>query len=297
MPRPDLCWGNQRVWFGASDDLSFVKPGEVDLVVTSPPYWDAKDYGHPDQLGPGDLDAFMSGLDAVLGECRRVARPGAVLLLNMANRRRDGRFYPLAHLAAAQANGGWELWNELIWFVPNAMPQPSHYRHTVADQKHEHLLVFVNGPSDQMTVNKIRVPHASDDRRPGKTNPDGRCLGSVLRIPAWRPPTLKKHANHPAAFPDELAAYAISTYSDPGDQVLDPFLGSGTVLKVAEALGRRGIGVELNPSYRGVIESRLREPYRPFDWAEIDAVDPQDRAGRRRSVAAPENQPPLFAAS
>jgi hypothetical protein len=70
--------------------------------------------------------------------------------------------------------------------------------------------------------------YAGVDPRDYKLNEQGRCLGNVIRIPAYRPPNIKQQNYHVAAYPEELVALMLSTYTDEGDLVLDPFLGSGT---------------------------------------------------------------------
>ena len=98
--------------------------------------------------------------------------------------------------------------------------------------------------------------YATADPRAHKRHPGGRCLGDVIRIPAYRPPTVKSMNYHVAAFPDELVYLLVTVFSDPGDVVLDPFLGSGTTLIAAETTGRVCFGIELNPAYVDVAIER-----------------------------------------
>jgi DNA modification methylase len=64
----------------------------------------------------------------------------------------------------------------------------------------------------------------------------------------------------------------LACYTSPGDQVLDPFLGSGTTLKVARGMGRRGLGIELNEEYALLIERRIMEPFELPDWKNLDII-------------------------
>lgn len=272
--RPErLRIGGQRVFFGSSENLDFLRAGSVDLVMTSPPYWDLKDYGHADQIGASSYEEYLRRLDRVWAECYRVATPRGVLVVNVGHRRRKRRFYPIGFHIAERMRG-WTLWDVIVWYVPNALPQPSHYVERLFDSKHELLLVFTRDGCTDYTFHKPRVPqkYRDADPRSHKKNARGRCLGNVIRVPAWRPPNVKQLGYHAAAFPEELVALVIESFSDPGDVVLDPFLGSGTTLKVARGMGRRGIGVEVNAGYRNLIARRIREPFERPDWRALDVL-------------------------
>src|SRR5206468_10263507 len=116
----------QQVFFTSSEDLTFLEPESVDFVVTSPPYWNLKEYGHASEIGQSPYDEYLERLTAVWTSCYRVAKPNAVMVVNVANRRRDKAFYPIG-LDIAQAMKGWVLWDILIWYIPNALPQSRHY--------------------------------------------------------------------------------------------------------------------------------------------------------------------------
>lgn len=191
----------------------------------------------------------------------------------MNSRRHKKRFYPIA-FDIARTIKGWQLWDHLIWYIPNALPQPNHYMERLFDNKHESLLVFIKGDSDSYKFRKPRVPqkYLHADPRAHKKNERGRCLGNVIRIPAYRPPNIKELGYHVAAYPEELAALMIETYSEPGDVILDPFLGSGTTLKVARVMGRQGIGYELNNEFEPLIRARINEPWSVPDWKSLDIL-------------------------
>lgn len=278
---PPLRIDEQTVYFHSSERQPELGDGEADLCITSPPYWNLKDYEHPDQIGQGSYEEYLKRTCRVLAECSRVTSDRAVLVVNVGNRRVNKRFYPIA-FDLAEAVEGWELWDVLIWHIPNALPQPNHYRERLFDSKYEFLLVFTkDGGFSDYTFHKPRVPqkYAARDCRPGKLNPNGRCLGNIFRIPAYRPPTIRQQGYHVAAYPEELAALLIETFSEPGDLVLDPFAGSGTTLKVANACGRRGVGYELNAGYRQLLAGRIAEPYELPDWRSIDLISSSAQQG------------------
>jgi DNA modification methylase len=251
----------------------FVEEGSVDLFVTSPPYWNLKDYGHVGQIGSSSYEDYLDRLDAVWAECYSVASDNAVLVVNVGNRRHKGRFYPIGMDIAARMKG-WVLWDILIWYIPNALPQPNHYMERLFDNKFEFVMVFTKDGMTDYTFHKPRVPqkYLVADPRDHKKNQRGRCLGNIIRIPAYRPPNVKKLGYHVAAFPEELVALLVESFSNEGDVVLDPFLGSGTTLKVCRVMGRVGVGFEINDGFAQLIRQRISEPWDLPDWKSLDIL-------------------------
>ena len=269
----EMIISNQRVLNGTSEEMISVEDNCVDLIVTSPPYWNLKDYGNKNQIGASSYDEYLARLNKVWSECFRVAKPGGVLVINVNSRRHQGKFYPIAFdIVSSMKN--WNFWDHVIWYIPNALPQPNHYIERLLDNKYESCLVFIKGDAKSYKFNKIRVPqkYATADPRTQKKNPNGRCIGNIVRIPAYRPPNIKEMGYHVAAYPEELAAFFISTYTNEGDIVLDPFLGSGTTLKVSRVLNRNGIGFEINPDYLPLIEKRISENWEVPDWRNLDII-------------------------
>jgi DNA modification methylase len=156
------------------------------------------------------------------------------------------------------------------------------------DHKFEDLLVFAKDYEYRHVFNKARVTqkYVDADPRAHKKHPLGRCIGDVIRIPAYRPPTVKSMNYHVAAFPDELVYLMTSVFTHPGEVVLDPFLGSGTTLKVARHTGRVGIGYEVNASFEPLIAARLQEPWIEPRFEDMDIISSASatpvRNGRRR---------------
>jgi DNA modification methylase len=250
-----------------------VAPESVKFFMTSPPYWNLKDYGHPDEIGREGYEEYLDRMNAVWESCYRLGQENSVLVINVANRRHKKHFYPIAMDIASRMKG-WVLWDVVLWYIPNALPQANHYMERLLDSKYENLLVFTKDGSTDYEFHKPRVPqkYATADPRAHKRNADGRCLGNIIRVPAYRPPNVKQLGYHVAAYPEELVAFMLACYTSPGDQVLDPFLGSGTTLKVARGMGRRGLGIELNEEYALLIERRIMEPFELPDWKNLDII-------------------------
>lgn len=269
--------------------MEFVEDGVADFIMTSPPYWNLKDYGHGGQIGQSGYEEYLDDLNLVWDECYRIAKPNAVLALNVGNRRHDKMYFPIGFDIYSRMRR-WRLWDSLVWYVPNALPQPAYYAERLFDNKYEFLLLFTkDGGRSDYTFHKPRVPnkYRDADPRKDKMNPRGRCLGNVIRVPAYRPPNVRALNYHAASYPEELVALALHTMTDECDTVFDPFLGSGTTLKVARAMGRRGIGVEINRGFEPVIRGKISERFEVPDWRTVDMMHSatmETGAGRPRKA-------------
>jgi modification methylase len=254
--------------------MSAVADESVDLFITSPPYWNLKDYGDSKhEIGDSAYETYLSELAQVFSQCFQKAKAGAVLAVNINSRRSKGRFYPIA-FDIVRTIREWTFWDQNIWYIPNALPQPNHYMERLLDNKFESVLIFIKGDHKSYKFHKPRVPqkYIQADPRADKKNTRGRCVGNILRIPAYRPPNIKKLNYHIAAYPEELVAFFIESYTDPGDAVLDPFLGSGTTLKVCKTMKRKGFGFEVHEEFEPLIEARIKENWAVPDWRSVDIL-------------------------
>lgn len=297
-PRLDV--DDQTVFFGSSENLDYLPDESVDFFVTSPPYWNLKKYGRSDEIGQEPYETYLDRMNEVWSQCYRVGKSDSVLVINVANRRHQKVFYPLA-IDIASRMKGWRLWDMLIWYIPNALPQPNAYRERLFDNKYEFLLVFTKDGATDYEFHKPRVPqkYATADPRTHNKNPAGRCLGNIIRIPAYRPPNVKELGYHVAAYPEELVAVMLESFTSPGQVVLDPFVGSGTTLKVARGMKRRGIGIELNEDFRDLLSKRIRERFELPDWRSLDihhstTMEPGMKGTRKIHLLREEPQEPLF---
>uniref|UniRef100_UPI0035A8F4D0 DNA-methyltransferase n=1 Tax=Mesorhizobium sp. LHD-90 TaxID=3071414 RepID=UPI0035A8F4D0 len=236
-------------------------------IITSPPYWGLRDYNTPDQIGlEPTLPQFIFRLVEVFREARRVLRDDGVFWLNVGdgytsgnrgwrapdkkNRARAMTVRPDTpdglkpkdllgipwRLAFALQDDGWYLRADVIWHKPNAMPESVRDRPTRA---HEYLFMFSKGERyfyDRDAVREV----------------NNRNLRSV-----WNINTLPFPGAHFATFPPKLIEPCLRSSTRPGDFVLDPFFGSGTVGLVAEQLHRSYAGIELHPEYVALAAERL----------------------------------------
>ena len=187
-------------------------------------------------------------------------------------------------VAFALQDDGWILRNEIIWHKPNAMPESVRDR---LSNRHEHLFMFSKSSRYVFDLDAIREQSAPENRahaerygdhyerrypapgtRHGKDNSTLRKAASPLgRNPGdvWSITTKPYPAAHFAVFPIDLPLRAIKAGCKPGGTVLDPFSGSGTTGDAARQLGRRYVGIDLNPAYHDLAVDRFAQGVLDFD--------------------------------
>ena len=178
--------------------------------------------------------------------------------------------------ALAMVRRGWILRNRIVWRKPNHMPSSAKDRFT---NSWEHLFLFVKSQKYHFDLDAVRMPHTTSTPKtarnppkirrsnsvggrrlpphgamPGARHPNGKNPGDVWLIPT----TPTKHA-HIAAYPERLCERPILAGCPKGGVVLDPFMGSGTTAVVAQRMGRRFLGFEINPEYVKKARARVRD--------------------------------------
>ncbi|MCL7751163.1 site-specific DNA-methyltransferase [Guyparkeria hydrothermalis] len=273
VPSPaTLKLGDSVIYEGdALQTLQRLPSNSIQCVITSPPYWGLRDYGYDKQIGlEPTMAQFINHLVAIFSELKRVLSEDGTLWLNIGDGYTSGnRGYRASdkknparqmtvrpdtpeglkpkdllglpwRLALALQDDGWYLRTDVIWNKPNAMPESVKDRPT---RSHEYLFMFTKSERyyyDQEAVKEKGFNGSMRNRR------------SV-----WDVKTQPFMGAHFATFPTALVEPCVRASSRNGDYVLDPFFGSGTVGVVAESLGRRYVGIELNPEYVDLAASRL----------------------------------------
>ena len=240
--------------------------------VTSPPYWGLRDYGAEGQIGAEkDPSDYVRRLVAVFEQVRRVLSEDGTLWLNIGDCYTSGnRAYrapdkknPVRamsyraktpnglkpkdlvgipwRLAFALQEADWFLRSDIIWEKPNCMPESVRDRPT---RSHEYLFLFSKSLKYYYDHENVRES------------------GGRNRRSVWSVPTEPFLGAHFATFPPKLVEPCILAGSRPGDWVLDPFLGSGTVGVVCEQQRRNYVGIELNPKYVNLALERIRRTER-----------------------------------
>jgi site-specific DNA-methyltransferase (adenine-specific) len=258
MPSAPSYPSHHRLVHGDARDLSFLKDESVHLVVTSPPYFNLKQYarGNPSQLGDiDDYERFLDELDKVWRECARVLVPGGriccvVGAVNVA-RRNGGRHYVLPLPADIQVRSrrlGLDNLTPIIWLkVGNIQLEASNSSRFLGKPNLPNGIV----KNDFETIVMLRKPGGY--RKPTPKMEAESWIGNddYARwfAPIWSDVSGASTRDHPAPFPAVLAYRLVRMFSFVGDTVLDPFLGSGTTCRAAMLAGRNSVGVEVEPSY------------------------------------------------
>ncbi len=243
----------------------------IDLIVTSPPYADSrkKTYGgiHPNKY----VEWFLP----ISEELLRVLKPTGTFILNIKEKVVNGeRHTYVIELILEMRKQGWLWTEEFIWHKKNSYPGkwPNRFR-----DAWERLLQFNKQKKFKMYQERVMVPIGDWSKtrlqRLSETDlrRDNSRVGSGFgkRVANWLNreyvyPTNVLHMatqctnkNHSAAFPDALPEWFIKLFTDPGDSVLDPFMGSGTTVLVARRMGRKGIGIEIKEEYYRMVENAL----------------------------------------
>lgn len=264
----------------ARDRLYDLKAESVQAVVTSPPYYNLRDYQHTAQIGTEQSEEdYISALQEVFVGLWHVVHPTGTVWLNIGDSYGPTGLHGIPwRVALALKSDGWCLRADVIWSKSRWMPNGGHSRPVLT---HEYLFMLTKQNSGYYyNADAIRELHspvslkrwaaapvaslgaansmghkqADGNYRTKKVipNPLGRLKPSVWTI---CPSNYK--GKHFAVFPEQLVEPCILASSREGDTVLDPFLGSGTTGLVATRHYRQFIGVELNPEYARLAEQRI----------------------------------------
>ena len=248
-----------------------LEENSVNLIVTSPPYADQRrqTYGgiRPDQY----VDWWMPKAE----EMQRVLKPDGSLVVNIKERVVGGeRHTYVLELILAMRKSGWFWTEEYVWHKKNCYPGkwPNRFRdawerilHFTLSKKfnmhQERVMVPMGQWKRSRLTNLSEVDMIRDESRVGSgfgkniSNWVGRDLAypsNVLHMA-----TECSNKSHSAAFPRSLPEWFIKLFTNPGDMVLDPFMGSGTTLVAAKSLDRNSVGIDTSAEYCKISEERL----------------------------------------
>ena len=261
----------------ARETLKAVPDASVDLIVTSPPYADQRAATY----GGVKADDYVEWFMPIAAELKRVLKPEGSFVLNIKERVVNGeRHTYVLELIIAMRQQGWLWTEEYIWHKRNCYPGkwPNRFR-----DAWERCIHFTKQKSFAMYQTEVMVPMGdwknsrlqnlseTDQRRDNSKVLSGfgknisNWIGREMAYPSnvLHLATECGNKNHSAAFPVELPSWFINLFTQPGDLVLDPFMGSGTTAVAAQKLDRLYVGTELNPEYIAVAHERLRERENP----------------------------------
>jgi site-specific DNA-methyltransferase (adenine-specific) len=253
------------------DILRLIPSNSIQCVITSPPYWGLRDYNIHGQIGlEPSLQEYINHLVTIFNEIKRILRDDGTLWLNIGDGYTSGnRGYRASdkknparamtirpntpeglkpkdlqgipwRLVFALQDDGWYLRSDIIWNKPNAMPESVKDRPT---RSHEYLFMLTKSEQYYYNYEASREIGLNGSYRNRRT--------------VWNINTQSFQEAHFATFPSKLVEPCIFISSRPGDFILDPFFGSGTVGVVCVQNNRQYVGIELNQEYVEIAANRL----------------------------------------
>jgi len=234
----------------------------VDLIVTSPPYWQLKDYGNGGQIGFDDsYEQYINNLNLVWNECRRVLKGGCRLCVNIGDQFARAVYYGRYKVIPIRTEiikfcetVGFDYMGAIIWqkvttckttggaTIMGSFPYP---RNGILKIDYEFILIFKKHGTAPRVSKEVK------ENSKMTIEEWNRFFAGHWNIPG------EKQDKHLAMFPEEIPRRLIKMFSFVGDTILDPFLGSGTTSLAAKNLQRNSIGYEINPEFLPLIKRKL----------------------------------------
>ena len=238
----------------------------VDCVVTSPPYYNLRDYQNDQQLGMEKSPVqYVANLVEIFNEIKRILKDDGVVWLNLGDTyAKDKNLLGIPwRVAFALQESGWYLRSDIIWQKTSILPESVKDRCT---KSHEYIFMLTKSQNYYYNAEAIKEPTVSkdnytrdSDNTNNKTNTTaGRSrMGGMkhnnyetrIKRSVW---TMAPHVSkdyHFATYPKELPMNCIKASCRENGLVLDPFVGSGTTVQVAEILGRKSVGIDIQHKY------------------------------------------------
>ena len=247
---------------GDSRNLSLIPDKSVHLIVTSPPYWQLKDYGDDRQIGFHDsYENYINNLNIVWSECNRILHDGCRLCINIGDQFARSVYYGRYKVIPIRTEiirfcetVGMDYMGAVIWqkqttmnttgggAVMGSFPYP---RNGILKIDYEFILIFKK-------QGKAPVPTLEQKQLSAMTKEEW----NVYFASHWNFGGAKQDG-HIAVFPEELPHRLIKMFSFAGETVFDPFMGSGTTALAARNLQRNSVGYEINSDYKKYYEEKV----------------------------------------
>lgn len=253
---------NHKIYFADSRALNKIEDKSVQLIITSPPYWQLKDYGNSNQIGfDNSYEEYINNLNLVWMECERVLSEGCKLCINIGDQFARSVYYGRYKVVPIRTEiirfcetlkmdyMGAIIWQKATTMntsgggaVMGSFPYP---RNGILKIDYEFILIFKKlgkapKPSLEQKQNSIMTKEEWNQYFSSHWNFSG-----------------VKQSEHIAMFPEELPKRLIKMFSFIGETIFDPFAGSGTTSLAAKNLGRNSIGYEINKEFEPVIKEKL----------------------------------------
>lgn len=247
MSKQQILTGN------AIEKMSYFSNNEFDLIIADPPYNLGKDYGNNH-----DLKGFEEYLDFTRKwtmECKRVLKPTGTMYIFM-----GFRFISYLYDILDRENSLF-FRNWIVWHYTQGIGRTRGF-----SPRHDDILMFTRSENYTFNLDSIRVPQKYFRDRNNMRGANPGDVWEFSHVHYCNP----NRQNHPTQKPEGLIERMVLASSSEYDNVLDPFSGSGTTLRVCQQLQRNCIGIEINPEYALMSRTRLDSDFNGFD-----SVDPR----------------------
>lgn len=261
---------------GDSRQMTEVSDKSVHLIVTSPPYWQLKDYGTENQIGfHDDYETYINHLNLTWKECFRILNDGCRLCINIGDQFARSTYYGRYKIIPIHSEIikfcemiGFDFMGSIIWQKTTTMNTSGgasimgsypHPRNGIVKLDFEYILLFKK-PGKAPKPTKEQKENSVMTNEEWNTYFNGHWYFTGAR-----------QDKHLAMFPDELPKRLIKMFSFPNETVLDPFMGSGTTAYVSKMLNRNSIGYEINPDFISIIKDRIGDSD-AFAKSEIEII-------------------------
>ena len=243
---------NRLICGDAIEELAKLPASSVDLLVADPPYNLGKDYGNNiDDKAWHEYEDFTRQW---LTQAIRVLKPTGTLYVFMGVRF-IAKLYTFLEEEFRLNFNGW-----ITWHYTQGMG-----RKTGFSPRHEDLLYFTKSKQFTFNLDEVRVPQKYFRER---NNMAGANPGDVWQFSHVHYCSAERQP-HPTQKPEALLQRIIASSSNEGDVVLDPFVGSGTTCRVAQVLGRKWLGIDINPDYIEMSQRRMADAFTQFDSIDL----------------------------
>lgn len=250
-----------KIIMGDSRRMEEVSDSSLQLIVTSPPYWQLKDYGNSEQIGYNHTyEEYINNLNLVWSECYRVLEDGCRLCVNIGDQFARAVYYGRYKIIPIRTEIikfcetiGFDYMGAIIWqkvttcnttggaTVMGSFPYP---RNGILKLDYEFILIFKKQGISKLISSEVR------EKSRMTTEEWNQYFSGHWNFAG------EKQDKHLAMFPEELPRRLIKMFTFVGDTVLDPFLGSGTTTLAAKNLDRNSVGYEINADFLSAIRDR-----------------------------------------
>ena len=265
----ELISDKAKVYNKSCEDMNELGDLSVSCIITSPPYFQMRDYGTGrDQRGlENDVDAFIKGLINDFKDCKRVLKDDGSLWVNLGEAVLDGQYNAIPHrFAIAMAEDGWIFNDEYIWIKNNAVftqakrsvRSHDYIFHFVKSKNYRYDISWLSGLNDPGNLISLGTSGRISNLMSALDFRDNIIRTNVNNMSELRNDCKEKGFNltHNAAFPITIPLIAILTSSKVGDTILDIYSGTSTTGEAALATKREYVGYEIKPEF--VMASKVR---------------------------------------